>query len=192
MNLAGYIVHSPGGDLGTRGSAYTYVLAGNGLFLEAENPHLEARTHLTTVAVRGLPLLKPRLELQHGKVPGHLAALALSVMGLQPDREAFAAIAWDGNSYRLLVPPQEGNSASVVYDTVPNTVVGLHSHGRMGAFFSTFDNLDDQGFQVEIVLGHLDRLVPSALARLCVYGYYAPVDLREVFLGLPPWIEAEG
>ncbi|KKL57728.1 hypothetical protein LCGC14_2232520 [marine sediment metagenome] len=160
MNIAGYIARVPGGDIGTRGSAYTYIMAGNGLWLEAENPLLEARIQLASLPVRGLPLLKPRLELRHGKVPGQLAARALSAMSASSDREMYAAITWDGE-YRLVLPPQERGETHVTYEVPPGHVVGIHSHGRMGAYFSTLDNLDDQGFQVEVVVGKLDRLAPA-------------------------------
>jgi hypothetical protein len=59
----------------------------------------------------------------------------------------------------------------------------------MGAFFSGTDDRDDQGFLVSVVVGKLDRLVPAAGARLCIYGYHAPVELREVLAGLAPWIK---
>ncbi len=189
MNLAGYIVRTRGGDIGTRGSVYTYIMAGNGLWLEAENPLLEARIQLSSLPVRGLPLLKPRLELRHGKVPQYLVAQAVFTMSASSEWEMYAAIAWDGEKYELVWPAQERTAASVVFDTVPHTVVGLHSHGRMGAFFSGIDDRDDQGFQVEVVVGKLDRLVPAAGARLCIYGYHAPVELREVLAGLAPWIK---
>jgi PRTRC genetic system protein A len=192
VNLAGYIVRSPGGDSGTRGSAYTYVLAGDGLWLEADNGILKARACLAPVPVRGLPPAESLLELRHGRISAHLLSLAVAAFSARADLEAYAAIAWDGQSYRLVFPPQEGSCGAVTYEPVPGTVVGLHSHGRMGAFFSGTDDRDDQGFLVSVVVGKLDRLVPAAGARLCIYGYLAPADLREVFAGLPPWIEEFG
>lgn len=189
MKLVDYQIHSRDGPTGERGSAYTYVLAGNGLFLEAENHLLAVRVLLAPAEVRGLLPLEPRLELRHGRIPAHLLPLAVNAFSARADQETYAAIAWDGEGYRVVFPPQVGNGGSVTYEPVPGTVVGLHSHGRMGAFFSGTDDRDDKGFQVSVVVGKLDRLVPAAVARLCLYSYYAPVDLREVFLGLLPWIE---
>lgn len=182
MSLAGYIVHTPGGDLGSPGTGYTYILAGNGLFLETENPHLRARILLAPVDVRGLPPLEPYLRLRHGLIPSHLLDLVLNVCYTRPDQEVYVAIAWDGE-YRISVPPQEGGAGHVSYETVPHTVVGVHSHGKMGAFFSATDDQDDQGFLVSLVLGELGHLVPSVKARLCLYGYFAPVGLGQVFAG---------
>ncbi len=187
--LVGYIVLTRGGDIGTRGSVYTYIMAGNGLWLEAENPLLEARIQLSSLMVRGLHPLLPRLELRHGRIPAHLLSLAMDAFSARSELEGYAAIAWDGEKYELVWPAQERTATSVVYDKVPNTVVGLHSHGRMGAFFSATDDGDDLGFLLEVVVGKLDRLVPAAGVRLCIYGYHAPVELREVLAGLAPWIE---
>jgi PRTRC genetic system protein A len=189
MRPAGYIISAPGGDIGTRGTAYTYVVAGDGLWLEADNGILKARACLAPVPVRGLPPAEPLLELRHGRIPVAVLSLAVNAFSAWAHQEAYAAIVWGELGYRVVFPPQEGTSGSVTYEPVPGTVVGLHSHGRMGAFFSGTDDRDDQGFQVSVVVGKLDRLVPAAAARLCIYGYHAPVDLRDVFLGLPPWID---
>ncbi|MEK7848626.1 MAG: hypothetical protein AAB270_06855 [Chloroflexota bacterium] len=183
MSLAGYVIHTPGGDIGSRGTGYTYVLAGNGLFLEASNNLLEARLLLAQERVRGLPLIEPELRLHHGRIPAHLLALAVGVLSAQPDLETYAAIVWSGGEYRLVVPEQDQGEAHVTYQVPPGTVVGLHSHGRMGAFFSTIDDLDDQGFQVSVVLGKLGALVPDAKSRLCIYGHFGGVKLSDVFHG---------
>ena len=34
-------------------------------------------------------------------------------------------------------------------------------------------------------MGHLETLLPQARARLCVYGYFAPVRLAEIFTETP-------
>ena len=179
MRLAGYRIHDLG--LGSPGDAYTYAMASNGLFLEADNGLIRARVLLATADVRGLAPLAPVLELNHGLIPPCLLAQAIAVM--PAGVEGYAAIAWDGSTYRLVVPPQEAGEAHVTYEIVPGTVVGIHGHGKMDAFFSYQDDQDDQGFQVSIVVGRLDRLLQEARARLSVYGYFAPVRLSQLFPG---------
>ncbi|KKN39328.1 hypothetical protein LCGC14_0744330 [marine sediment metagenome] len=192
MNLAGHITRTPEGDIGTRGSVYTYVLAGNGLWLEADNGLLEVRACLARKEVRGLPPAAPLLELRHGLIPPQLFSQAIEAFSARPDLEWYAAIVHDGQGYRLVLPPQKGSGGSVTYVPVPGTVVGLHSHGRMGAFFSGTDDQDDQGFLVSVVVGGLDRLVPTVKARLCIYGYHALVNLWALFAEAPRWMkEAE-
>ena len=178
MRPVGYLVH--GAEAG-RGTGYNYVMAGNGLFLEAEGPLITARVSLAEARVRGLPPLEELLELRHGMVPGHLLDLVVDVMSAVPDREMYAAIAWNDGEYRVVVPPQEPGPGYVEYETVPGTVVNAHSHGRMGAFFSSTDDADDQGFVVSVVVGRLNTLFPQIEARLCIYGYFAPLSLGQVF-----------
>ena len=177
MRPAGYLIH--GAEAG-RGAGYTYVMAGNGLFLEAENPLITARLHLAEALVRGLEPLGELLELRHGRVPGHLLSLVMDVMTTDREREMYAAIVWDGG-YRIVLPPQEAGPTHVTYETVPETVVNIHSHGRMEAFFSSADDADDQGFTVSVVVGRLDSLFPEVKSRLCVYGYFAPIRMRQIF-----------
>ncbi|MFH1003493.1 MAG: Mov34/MPN/PAD-1 family protein [Chloroflexota bacterium] len=186
MRLAGYVIQ--GAEPGP-GTGYTYVLAGNGLFLESQNHLLAARILVAPALVRGLPALDPLLELKHGPIPGHLLALATDVMAARPDQEMYAAIIWDGANYSLRLPEQEADVGHVTYQVVPGTVADLHSHGRMGAFFSPQDDRDDQGLVVSVVLGHLDELMPQAMARLCVYGYFSPVSLAEVFDRVPSGLD---
>ncbi|MBI4294663.1 MAG: hypothetical protein HY669_00675 [Chloroflexi bacterium] len=183
MRLAGYVVH--GAEPGA-GTGYSYVLAGNGLFLESQNPLLAARIALSPAPVRGLPALDPLLELKHGPVPGHLLALATDVMAVEENLEVYLAIVWDGTAYALEIPTQEADAGHVSYQVVRDTVAGIHSHSRMPACFSSQDDRDDQGLMVSVVLGHMDRLLHSAVARLCVYGYFAPLELRQVFDTVPP------
>ncbi len=179
MGIAGYIV----GQTGERGSAYTYVLAGNGLFLEAENTLMAARILVAPAEVRGLAKIYPGLSLHHGLIPPHLLSLALVAVSACLDRERYAAITWDGE-YRLVIPFQDAGAGHVTYSTVPSTVVSIHSHPGE-AFFSSTDNHDEQGFLISVVLGELDRLIVEAGTRLCVYGYFTPLRMREVFAGMP-------
>ena len=185
MRPVGYLLNTEGGLAGEPGLFYNYILAGNGLFLEAENPLLRARVHLAEARVRGLRPLEPCLELRHGRVPGHLLTLAVNTMLTSPDREMYAAITWEADRYRILVPGQERDRGHVTYEPTAGTLVGIHSHGHMGAFFSSTDDQDEQGLLAAVVLGHLETLLPQARARLCVYGYFAPVRLAEVFTETP-------
>lgn len=185
MRLVGYRIHDL--DLGSRGEAYTYAMAGNGLFLEADNGLIRARVLLAGAEVRGLALLEPFVELKHGLISPCLLAMAISAM--PAGAESYAAIVWDGCIYRVVFPPQERGEAHVTYEMVPRTVVSIHSHGAMGAFFSYQDDRDEQGFQVSVVIGHMDRLLPQAWARLSAYGYFAPLGLAEVFTGVLPVME---
>lgn len=189
MNIAGYIVKTPGGDTGTRGDAYTYILAKNGLFLETENSYLRVRIPLSQAQIRGLCPVDYLVELRHGKISSHLCQLVVDMMAATPEREMFASIIWDGERYSIRIPDQEREPGQVKYNTIPGTVVDIHSHGSMGAFFSLTDNQDNQGFVISLVLGHVDALIPQVKARLCVYGYFHPLYLDDIFDEIPPLME---
>jgi PRTRC genetic system protein A len=50
--------------------------------------------------------------------------------------------------------------------------IDLHSHGRLGAFWSGEDDRDDQGVRVCGVFGNLDRERPTARFRLALNGLF--------------------
>ena len=93
---------------------------------------------------------------------------------------------WDGAAYRLVVPPQAGTAASLVYAPPAGVVAEVHSHGRARAFFSATDDRDEQGLRIYGVAGRLDTPLPELRLRVGVYGHFAPVALGQVFAGTLP------
>ena len=190
MSFAGYQVCLPSGRSGEKGTAYTYVLAGNGVFLDVQGPLLEASALIAPAEVRGLVNMETRLFFQHGKIPCRLLDLALLVLQAST-HEKYLAFRWEQDRYSLSEPDQEGREAGVQYSVLPDTVVNLHSHpGGLPAFFSGTDDSDDQGFQVSVVVANLDELFPRARARVCLYGYFWPVPLSWVFEGSVACLDA--
>ena len=53
--------------------------------------------------------------------------------------------------------------------------VDLHSHGRLGAFWSADDDRDDNGVRVCGVFGNVDCATPTARFRLVLNGHYVPL-----------------
>jgi PRTRC genetic system protein A len=176
----GYLVNTRGGLEGEPGQFYDYILAGNGLFVKAQNPLLEATVLIAPAEVRGLWPLREEVRLSRGKIPRYLHGLAVSVLCADRLQERYVAVTWD-DGYHLEVPPQEGRAAGVSYERLPGTVVDIHSHTTMTAFFSTTDNQDEQGMGLFMVVGRLDTLIPEVLLRIGLYGYFAPVEIGEVF-----------
>jgi len=180
MQPAGYRVNFPGGLSGEKGLFYDYILASNGIFVRSESPLLKATIQIAGAEVRGLTPLEEKVELINGKVPSWMGRLALNTLASARDREAYLAITFQ-NGYRIRFPTQERHTASVRFDRVPNTVVGIHSHGLMGAFFSETDNIDEQGMGIYVVVGKLNEAVPEALLRVGVYGYFKELVWEDVF-----------
>ena len=182
----GYLVNRPSGLAGSQGVGYDYVLGSGGLYVQSENAHLTARVLIAPADVRGLAPVSEKLTLAHGPIPAHVFELGLNWMLAAPDTERFFAVGWDGDAYRLVVPPQEGTGSSLTYRPPPGVVAEFHSHGRHRAFFSATDDKDEQGFRVYGVVGRLDAPEPELALRLGIYGHFAPLDWRQVFDGPPP------
>jgi len=176
----GYLLNKKEGLGGEPGLFYDYILAQDGLFIRAQNPLLKATVCLSPVEIRGLSPLKENIELVHGKIPRRLYDLSLSALIASSDREQYLAITWEGE-YRLRLPWQERNGASVKYQTLPTSVMDIHSHGRMKAWFSSTDDTDEQGLRLYMVVGKLDTLLPEMELRLGVYGYFVTLSIDEVF-----------
>jgi len=177
----GYLTSTKEGMRGERGAFYDYVTAENGVFIEAEGPFLAARVQVAKGVIRGLAPLEPALVLRYGPIPQHIFDLALSAMLIEPENERYVAVTWAGG-YHISVPEQEGTAGSVVYEVVEDTVLDLHSHGGMRAFFSGTDNRDEGGFRLFGVVGRLSD-EPQLRLRVGLYGYHHLVPWDEVFAG---------
>ena len=186
MSAIGYLRNSPTGLVGTRGSHYDYVLAGNGLFLEASSELLVARVQVSRSVFRGLKPMEPLVQLRHGKLPPYLWDLATSELLRDVSKERFVAVVWDGNGYSLRIPEQDVSAGGVHgIERQPHTVLDLHSHSGMPAYFSQTDDGDEVGFQVYGVAGRLNRIRPEYTFRVGIYGEWGRIRFADVFDGSP-------
>jgi PRTRC genetic system protein A len=177
----GYLINSSVGVEGEPGVFYDYILAAGGVYLRAKNAHLAAMVCIAPCEIRGLAALKEDIQLLKGKIPLHLLNLALSVLIAKPDVEQYLAITWE-NGYSVKIPSQQATAVSVTYETIPNTVLEIHSHtGGVPAHFSPIDDQDEQGFCLYAVTGDLRNLFPTVELRLGICGYFLPLSQSEVF-----------
>jgi hypothetical protein len=178
----GYLINSLTVNEGEPGVFYDYILAGGGVYLKAQNKFLTATVCIAPCEIRGLALLKEDIQLVHGKIPLNCLNLALSVLITKPDIEQYLAITWDG-SYSLKAPSQQATAASVTYETLPDTVLEIHSHtGGVPAHFSPIDDHDEQGFCIYAVVADMGNLFPTVELRLGIYGYFLTLSQSEVFI----------
>jgi len=208
-NLVGYMVNTiiaQENRIQHAGSAYTYVMAGNGNWIVAENTHIFARIQVSEVNIRGLMPLTPSFWLKHGRIPQRLWDLALSVLLAHPEEERYVGIRWNsGAAYDIFYPAQDGHEASLTYDCGQDIVFEIHSHPGMKPFFSGpasregTDDHDEQGLKIYGVVGQdmieIEHILPDpdpsilesgSLAvnlRIGVYGYFHPVKWTDVFEG---------
>ena len=182
----GYLVNHPAGLAGSQGIGYDYVLGAGGIYVQSESAHLTARIPVAPAQVRGLVAVPEKLTLAHGPIPSCLFELGLRWFQAAPDTERLFAVGWDGDAYRLVVPPQEGTGSSLTYRPPKGVIAEFHSHGRHRAFFSATDDGDEQGFRIYGVVGRLETAQPELALRLGIYGHFAPLDWRQVFDGPSP------
>ena len=184
----GYLVNHPAGLAGVQGIGYDYVLGSGGVYVQSQGAHLTARAPVSHCEVRGLAPVAEKVELTHGPIPARLFELGLRWFQDDPDTERLFAVRWDGEAYRLVVPPQAGTATRLAYLPPAGVVAEFHSHGGSRAFFSATDDRDEQGFRIYGVVGRLDAPRPELSLRVGVYGHFAPVDWSQVFSGPEPGV----
>ncbi len=180
MKPAGYLLNTKEGLTGEAGLYYDYIFARTGVFIRARNPLLRATLCISPAEIRGLAPLYEKIELVHGKIPRALYDLAISALVASCPLERYLAVTWEGR-YRLINPEQSREPAEVKYERVSSTIMDIHGHGTMGAFFSAADDADEQGLRLYMVVGRLDTLIPEVEMRLGVYGSFAPVTMEDIF-----------
>lgn len=186
--------------------AHRFLVARSGLWIECRRPWLHLIWPVAPLAqgmeAVSLPYgdLSFVVDVVFGKVPHHfLREIAdhgrnhlpneiggwLSWLTRAPEEEAHVPdeLEWSEHCFAIGAP------GKLVYN-VPEAsehdtpCVDIHTHGTAPAFFSETDDADDRGsVKIAIVLGNLDRPVPSIAARLCCLGVTIPiaVDANEVF-----------
>lgn len=191
MPLVDYLV-ARDGPPPLSGHAYDYVLAGNGVYVQAESACLLARVPVTPCCVRGLPLLEPVCVLKHGRLPldlwQHIVAVAQTWAAF--GQEVLLTVRHDARlGYHLVVPRQATGATEITYRPAPNVVLEIHSHHAYPARFSPVDDADEQRLALYGVLGRLDTAHPQVALRLGVYGYFMPVPWDRVFASAPGGFE---
>ncbi|GAI73812.1 unnamed protein product, partial [marine sediment metagenome] len=127
-NPVGYLIKLKDGLYGERGMFYDYILAENGVWIEAEGPLLAARVPVVHGQIRGLEPLEPRVVLRHGPIPQRLFDLAISIMMSDVTKERYIGVSWN-DGYHIYTPEQEGTGGGVEYAVGDSIVLDLHSHG---------------------------------------------------------------
>jgi len=177
----GYLVNHQEGLSGERGLYYDYIFASNGVFIDADSPLMAARIPVAYCDIRGLAPIEPKVTLTFGSIPQRFFDLALDLFLSDISSEHYVAIVGD-KGYHFYIPVQDRSSGSVVYEVGSSVVLEMHSHGHMGAWFSTTDNLDETGMKLYGVVGKLNA-TPIVKLRVGVYGYFHELSWKNVFDG---------
>jgi PRTRC genetic system protein A len=176
---------------------YQYVVAANGIFVRAKRPGLEAQIWVAGTAekIRGLVEIQPYVKL--GKpVPRYmLEHLFLDAWRKRPNEALYylkhiepaqAAAFWAASMPSQIQSPG-GVRPSDPYSSGTDTLLELHSHHSMAAYFSQTDNRDERyGFRLFAVVGRLDQARPEIRVRVGIYGHFWEVPAGWVF-EMPPF-----
>lgn len=168
--------------------AYDYVLAANGLFMRAQSHVLQVCIRISDTPVRGLRPLQPAIHLRYGRLPSTMLQHCIADARQASNEhghllETLYHVHLIEGHYRLVKPPQTASPSSVMTtETYPNTLLDLHTHGNMPAFFSATDNRDEQGLRFYGVIGKLDSDEPEMKLRLGCYGYFYECPLETLFM----------
>ncbi|CAG0947428.1 hypothetical protein ANRL1_04100 [Anaerolineae bacterium] len=165
--------------------AYQFVVAGNGLFIRAEDSRIEAMVPVALGAVHGLEFVETSARLKVPRVtPQFLWAIAKSARAHLPN-EAIYQFSWEDDLWRCFMPQNTASPVGLDFEDRAGAVIDLHSHGTSSAFFSETDDGDEQGLRFYAVVGQVDRDWPQIAVRVGVYGHTWNVTQTTVFEGGP-------
>ena len=171
---------------------YNYLLAGNGVFLQAQRRELSVLLRIAPALVRGLPPLRSRLRVRFPHVPVHLVREMLTVAAdaaRDPSGglEVLLTLTFQEGRWQLMQPPQEQTLSSVQLApeadraAVMDALIDVHSHPFPLRAFSGTDHESDRGaFRFAVLIAD-PAGAPSLHARLCVYGAFLEVPPALLF-----------
>lgn len=155
---------------------YEYVIAANGVFIRAKRPGMSAMFPIAPAMfpIRGLVPAQPSFHLDRRMPEWMLRKMLLRAFDQGHKEILFYARA---NPWRITIPEQV-QSAGGVHPVDPyaggaETIMEVHSHHGMGAFFSATDNHEEQaGFRLFAVLGRVTSQSPEIRVRVGIYGHF--------------------
>ena len=195
-NLAGCVL-ATSATLPPIQHAYEYIVAANGLFIRAEDSRMEAMVPIFQIdpaRMNGLAMVEPYARLKAPKIGPHWIERieGLSVHFL-PDEVMMQFIyvdvfgVWD-----MQFPSQTTSPASVHFKDNGESVIDVHSHGIMEAFFSTVDDADERGLRFYCVVGCIHSTTPQISCRVGVYGHHMNVPASTIFEDISPFYDTFG
>lgn len=178
---------------------YQYVVAGDGLFIRAENSRLIALVQIAPAQLNGLADLAPIAELKVERVPGIWLRSILASARRHMPNEAMYQFHYGGETHKAIThtwrcssPGQIVSPTGLSYDDDGEAVIDLHSHNSMPAFFSATDDADEQGLRFYAVIGRIETDTPEIRVRVGVYGHHLAVPADLVFDELGPFVDRLG
>lgn len=174
-----------------------YVFAKNGVFTWARREGLEALIPVAPCTIAGLYPVEPYVRLDYPPVDAWLLreALRISQEARTPQGGYLEALFYlerdQQQDWGLTVPAQRQEACRVSpllseeeQVSYANTLIEIHSHHTMRAFFSRTDDLDEQGFRIYGVLGCVDGkrgFSAEIRVRVGIYGHFWEIPASSIF-----------
>lgn len=192
IQLADYHILQNGEALApSPGKLYCYTLAGNGVLIRARREGLDACARVAACGIRGLTPVEPFVEFSLPKVPAILTAIMLrksreACVTNGAPVEALFYLEQQKGVWVLNVPEQRATSSSVrpendADESYARSVIELHSHHQMDAFFSHQDDTDETGFKIYAVMGRIFSDPAEIRVRVGVYEHFVEVPASDIF-----------
>ena len=164
------------------GCAYEYWLAGNGVFIRAENDFVYACIPVAPAKVRGLPDIEASVYYKLPPLPGDmLQEMVSKAQVLYHDTEVLFQVTHNSDGYTLH-PAQVGSRAEIIYNDVDGKIVlDLHSHHMMQCYFSATDNAHHNDLRFYAVIGRTDLRQPHFRLRFSAYGHFYNLPATALF-----------
>jgi PRTRC genetic system protein A len=171
---------------------HRFVIAGDGVYVEAINPVLEVRLPVAKSSIK-LPYGRigaVGVRLTHGQIPKRILQDVCEKTFLCAEYEWAGLVVWDKIRKEYALYELDTISSSTRHISYRNAlpdeyelVMDLHSHGSMPAFFSkTDDKSDIGGFYIAGVVGNCDSGEPTFATRIVVNGHFFECsDFRRYF-----------
>ena len=162
------------------------IVASNGVFVQVKRDWLDCVERLGAIDA-ALPLPYGRMTssvcFTFGTIPIALldAFIAAGRAGLPNEIAGGLIYSPQRTTLRLAIHEPLHSTAHGIEYRMPSLArdesiaVDLHTHGRLPAFWSGTDDVDDRSVKVAGVFGNLDRERPSAAFRLVLNGMYRPL-----------------
>jgi PRTRC genetic system protein A len=160
------------------GTAITYIVDSLGIYAQATRPGLAVRIPVSVhqQPIKGLATLKPYLQLEPLVPEAILDEMWAQSCLAVPNEILFHLLLVDGE-WQLHIPEQIQTAGTCepiqkgIDSTTHQTLIEIHSHGAIGAFFSKTDDTDEQsGFRIYGVIGNV-RNAPEIMLRVGVFGH---------------------
>jgi PRTRC genetic system protein A len=171
---------------------YQYVIGAEGLYIRAQDDFLDA---LVLIApsdrdLNGVAVLDEYARLRVAKIPSPLLTAARASAKRHLPNEAMYQFTWTAaQRWAVEMPKQTGTPVSLSFEDTPGTILDLHSHGILSAFFSDTDNNDEQGLRLYAVIGKIDTDAPEILCRIGVYGHHLEIPATDIFENIAPFTD---